>query len=131
MNPISSAIFITLQQGTALTSLLAGTNSIYKDQAGTAAYPYVVYNLMGGGEENQSPNRSKNNVYFIRGYSKVSTAAAGNIDTQIDNLLHGKTLSISGRTNYSTVREGEFEETEILSNGEQVYSAGAFYRVRC
>jgi hypothetical protein len=130
MNAISSAIYTTLQQGTALTALLAGTNSIYKDNAGTAEYPYVVFNLQGGGEENQTPNRSKNVVYFIRAYTKESTAAAGNIDTQIDNLLHGKTLTISGRTNFWTAREAEFENTEYLGNGEPVYMAGAFYRIR-
>jgi hypothetical protein len=131
MNSISAALFLTMQQGTALTALLAGTNSIYKDTAGTAAYPYVVFNLQGGGEENLSPNRSKNVVYFIRAYTKASTAAAGNIDTQIDNLLHGKTLSISGRNNYWTAREGEFEGTEYLSNGEPVFYAGALYRIKC
>lgn len=131
MNAISSAIYTTLQQGTALTALLAGTNSIYKDNAGTADYPYIIYNLQGGGEENQTPNRSKNVIYFIRAYTKGSTAEAGNIDTQIDNLLHGKTLTISGRTNFYTAREAEFENTEILSNGEQVFSAGGFYRIRC
>jgi hypothetical protein len=130
MNPVSSSIFLTLQQGTALTALLAGTNSIYKDQAGTAAFPYVVFNLQGGGEANESPNREKNTVYFIRAYSKVSTAAAGNIDTQIDALLHGKTLTITGRNNFWTAREGEFENTEYLSNGEPVYTAGAFYRIK-
>lgn len=131
MNNVSAAIYSTLQQGTALTALLAGTNSIYKDNAGTASYPYVVFNLQGGGEENLTPNSSKNMVYFIRGYTKEDTVAAGNIDTQINNLLAGKTLSISGRTNFWTVRESEFENTEILGNGEQVFSAGAFYRVRC
>ena len=131
MNAISSAIYTTLQQGTALTALLSGTNSIYKDTAGTAACPYVVFNLQGGGETNESPNREKDVIYFIRAYTKVSTAAAGNIDTQIDNLLHGKTLSVSSRTNFWTAREAEFENTEILGNGEPVYMAGAFYRIRC
>jgi hypothetical protein len=132
MNPTSAAIFTTLQQGTALTALLAGTNSIYKDIApDNTSYPYVVFNLQGGGETNETPNRAKNTVYFIRAYSKTSTANAGNIDTQIDNLLHGKTLSISGRNNFWTAREGEIENTEVLSNGDRVYSAGALYRIRC
>jgi hypothetical protein len=132
MNSISSAIYLTLQQGTALTALLAGTTSIYKDIApDNASYPYVVFNLQGGGETNETPNRAKNMVYFIRAYSKTSTANAGNIDTQIDNLLHGKTLSISGRNNFWTAREGEIENTEVLSNGDRVYSAGALYRIRC
>ena len=132
MNSINSSIYLTLQSGTALTSLLAGTNSIYKDIApDNATYPYIVFNQQGGGEENLTPNRSVNLVYYIRGYTKVNTAAAGNIDAQIDNLLHGKTLSISGRSNYWTAREGEIENTEVLSNGERVYSAGALYRIKC
>jgi hypothetical protein len=132
MNSINASLYTTLQSGTALTALLAGTNSIYKDIApDNATYPYIVFNQQGGGEENLTPNRSVNLVYYIRGYTKVNTAAAGNIDAQIDNLLHGKTLSISGRSNYWTAREGEIENTEVLSNGERVYSAGALYRIKC
>jgi hypothetical protein len=131
MNALSSSIYSTLTQGTALTALLAGSVSVYKDIApDNAAYPYVVYNLQGGGEENIMPIRSKDVVYFIRAYSKTSTANAGNIDTQIDALLHGKTLTVSGWNNWWTVREGEIENTEILSNGERVYESGALYRVR-
>ena len=70
-------------------------------------------------------------IYFIRAYTKGSTAEAGNIDTQIDNLLHGKTLTITGRSNFYTAREADFENTEYLGNGEPVYMAGAFYRIRC
>ncbi|MFA5208299.1 MAG: DUF3168 domain-containing protein [Candidatus Paceibacterota bacterium] len=132
MNNISSALYLTLQQGTALTALLAGTTSIYKDIApDNASYPYVVFNLQGGGETNETPNRESNVIYYIRGYSKTSTANAGNIATQIDSLLHGKTLTITGRNNFWTAREGEIENTEILSNGDRVYNAGALYRVRC
>ena len=131
MNAVSACIYTTLTQGTALTSLLAGTASVYKDKApDDASYPYVVYNLHGGGEENQTPQRSKNVVYFIRAYSKTSTANAGNIDTQVDSLLHGKTLTVTGWNNWYTVREGEIENTEVLSNGDRVYSAGALYRIK-
>jgi hypothetical protein len=131
MNAISSAIYSTLTTGTALTSLLAGTTSVYKDIApDDAAYPYVVFNLQGGGETNETPSRAKNVIYFIRAYSKTSTASVGNIDTKIDALLHGKTLSVSGRVNYWTSRETELENTEVLSNGDRVYMAGALYRIR-
>jgi hypothetical protein len=130
MNAINAGIYTTLTGGTALTALLATGTSVYKDNAGTATYPYVVFNLQGGGETNSTPQREMNVIYFIRAYSKTSTANAGNIATQIDNLLHGKTLSISGRSNFWTAREAEFENTEILSNGEPVFMAGAFYRIR-
>ena len=132
MNAINSGIYSTLTGGTALTALLAGTTSVYKDYApGTAVYPYVCFSFMGGGEANETPNRAKNVIYFIRAYSKTSTANAGNIDAQIDNLLHGKTLSISGRSNFWTAREAEFENTEYLSNGDPVFMSGAYYRIKC
>lgn len=78
MNELGSAIYSKLSAATALTSLLAGTTSIYHLQApDNATLPYVVFSTQAGGDENQTPIRRKNLLYFIRGYSAVSAGAAG------------------------------------------------------
>ncbi len=56
MNALETALYNTLSGGTALTALLAGGTaapSIYNQQApDEAAFPYVVFALQGGGDEN-------------------------------------------------------------------------------
>ena len=58
MNALTSAIYTTLTGGTALTSLLAGTASVYYNAApDDATFPYVVFNYQSNLEENQTPSR--------------------------------------------------------------------------
>ena len=131
MNEVNQAIYSKLTAGTALTALLAGTASIYNMQPpDNTSMPYVIFNLQGGGDENMTPIRAKSLVYFIRGYSKTSAAAAGSIDAQVDALLHGNSISATGWTNFWLAREADFEQTENLPNGEKAYMSGGFYRVR-
>ncbi|MBU1234998.1 MAG: DUF3168 domain-containing protein [Proteobacteria bacterium] len=131
MNEVNQAIYTKLQAGTALTALLPGTTSIYHMQPpDNTSMPYVIFNLQGGGDENTTPSRMKSYLYFIRGYSGVSAASAGSIDTQVDALLHSGTISVSGYTNFWLHREMDFEQVENLPNGEKAYMSGAFYRVR-
>lgn len=129
MNALDSALYLRLQ-GTALTSLLAGTTSIYHIQApGTAVLPYVVFNIQGGGDTNDSPHRVKSLVVNIRGYSGVSAAQAGSIDAQIDSLLHLSPLTVTGWSNLWLAREVDLETVETLPNNSQVWMAGGLYRV--
>ena len=131
MNEVNQAIYQKLQAGTALTALLAGTTSIYHLQPpDNTAMPYVIFNLQGGGDENMTPSRMKNLVYFIRGYSSTSAASAGSIDTQVDTLFHGGTIGVMGWNPFWLNREIEFEQIENLPSGEKAYMAGAFYRLR-
>lgn len=131
MNDINKTIYDTLKAGTALTALLAGTTSIYHLQApDNAALDYVVYSLQAGGDENQTPKRRKNYLMSIRAYSATSAAKAGSIDTQVDTLLHGKTLSVSGYACFWCNREVDIELVENLPSGEKVWMQGGFYRVR-
>ena len=100
MNVLDQAIYTKLNAATALTSLLAGTAAIYHIQApDNATLPYVVFNIQGGGDENQTPKRRKNLIVYVRAYSGVSALNAGSIDTQIDTLMHGGTISVSGWAN--------------------------------
>jgi len=131
MNEISLSIYSTLSAATALTSLLAGTASIYHIQApDNATLPYVVFSTQAGGDENQTPIRRKNIVLFVRGYSAVSAAAAGSIDAQIDTLLHGKSLTITGWNNFWLAREQDLENIDNQSSTEKVWMAGGLYRAR-
>jgi hypothetical protein len=131
MNEVNQAIFQKLQAGTALTALLAGTASIYHLQPpDNTAMPYVIFNLQGGGDENQTPSRMKNLLYFIRGYSSASSAAAGSIDTQVDNLFHGGTIAVSGWSPFWLNREVDLENIDNLPSGEKAFMAGALYRLR-
>lgn len=130
MNALNTGILTKLTGGTALTNLLSGgTASVYYQQAtDKAVMPYVVYSIQGGGDLNLCPSRMKDMLYFVRGYSKVSPAAAGSIDAQIDTLLHNQTVTVAGWSNYNTVREQDLENVETLANGDKVYMAGGVYR---
>ena len=131
MNELNTALYGTLSAGTALTALLPGTTSVYYQQPpDNTARPYVVWNIQGGGDENMTPKRRKSLVLYIRAYSDTSAANAGSIDAQVDNLLHGKTLSVTGWANFWLNRESDIELVENHPSGEKTWSAGGFYRVR-
>lgn len=131
MNAVTKGIYDTLKAGTALTALLAGTTSIYNMQApDSATLPYVIFNHQGGGWDAGLPTDAINVVYYIRGYSKISAAAAGSIATQVDALLQSKTISVTGYTNYWCNHESEFVLVDNLPNGDKVYSSGYYYRIR-
>ena len=132
MKAINTAIFSRLSSATALTNLLPGTASIYALQApDSAVYPYVVYSLQGGGDENETQNRTKSMVYFIRAYSKVSNAQAGSIDAQIDTALHLVPFTgVSGWTNFWMAREQDLELVENPPTGGQVFMNGGLFRIR-
>ena len=130
MNEFDAALYSRLQ-GTAITALLAGTTSIYKSQAPEgASFPFIVWNLQGGGPVNLDANRVDNLVYYVRAYSENSAAQAGSIDLQIDTALHLAPLTVSGWTNTWLAREQAIELVTTEPSGKMIHSAGALYRVR-
>ena len=129
MNVLNSAIYTRLQ-GTAITSLLAGTTSLYYLQAPeNATLPYVVWNIQGGGDENLTQNRTKNLVMFIRAYSENSAATAGSIDAQIDTAFHLQPLTVSGWDNIWCAREQDLETVQLEPSGNEFFMAGGLYRI--
>jgi len=131
MNVLDQAIYTKLNAATALTSLLAGTAAIYHIQApDNATLPYVVFNIQGGGDENQTPKRRKNLIVYVRAYSGVSALNAGSIDTQIDTLMHGGTISVSGWANIWLNRENDIELVDNTPSGKKVWMSGAYFRAR-
>ena len=131
MKALNQSLYNKLNGATALTALLAGTTSIYAQQAPeSASYPYVVYNVQGGGDTNDTANRLKNLVVFVRGYSKTSNANAGSIDAQIDAALHMVPFTgMSGWTNIWLARETDLESVENPPTGGQVWMNGGLYRI--
>jgi hypothetical protein len=131
-NALNTAIYSTLSGGTALTALLAGTTSVYYLQAPDAAtFDYVVWNWQAGPtDDNETAKRAVGGLAFVRTYSATSAARAGSIDAQIDALLHGKTLTVSGWANFWTAREESLSLVETDEAGRQTFMAGATYRVR-
>lgn len=131
MNELSTAIYSKLQGTSAIRSLLAGTTAIYHMQAPEGqAYPYIVFNVQGGGDENQSQHRTKNLVVFVRAYSAVSPAQAGSIDAQVDTALHLVPLTVTGWSNFWLARETDIELVENEPNARPIYTVGGMYRVR-
>ena len=132
MNVLDTALYSRLQTTSAITSLLAGTTAIYHLQAPEGqAYPYVVFNTQGGGDVNDTANRLKNLMVFVRAYSTGSDGAAqgGSIDAQVDTALHLSPLTVSGWTNIWLARETDIELVETTPAGKQVYATGGMYRV--
>ena len=131
MNELSTAIYSKLQGTSAIRSLLAGTTAIYHMQAPEGqAYPYIVFNVQGGGDENQSQHRTKNLVVFVRAYSAVSPAQAESIDAQVDTALHLVPLTVTGWSNFWLARETDIELVENEPNARPIYTVGGMYRVR-
>jgi hypothetical protein len=131
LNVLEQSIYSTLSGGTALTALLAGTTSFYNAVVPVdAAFDCVVFQLMGGGDENETPRRSKSLVYMLKAISQTSMKTAGLIDAQIDLLFHRKTITATGWTNFWTARETDIAYAETTPEGRNYWHCGGLYRVR-
>lgn len=131
VNALNTTIYSKLTGGTALTALLAGTTSIYYQQApDNATMPYVVFSHQAGGPENINPSDIRQQLVYVRSYA-TNQALAGSIDAQCSTLLHKQNWNVSGYTNFWAAREEDlFPPPQQLPNNEFVYSAGGLYRVR-
>ena len=130
ITPMYSSLYSTLKAGTALTALV-GTAAIYNKQAPDGAtLPYVVFSVQASTPDNDHSMNAENMIVYVRGYASTDLAAQ-NISTQIDNLLHGKNLAITGYSTYWCAREQDLELVDNGPNGEKIFMAGGFYRIRC
>lgn len=130
MNALEAALYARLTGGTALTTLLSGTTSVYNQMVPTTETgDCVVFGLTGGGDENLCPQRSQALLYSVKGVSEVSAAKAGTIDAQVDALLHRATLTVTGWANILLRRESEFSFTEKTPEGRHYYHRGGVYRI--
>lgn len=130
-NALNTALYSRLSGGTALTTLLSGTASIYNLLAPDgAALDYVVYQLQGGGDENFNAHRTKNLLYLVKSYSDDGPARAGTIDAQVDALLHMQPLTVTGWGNFWLARETDVSTIEIDEAEAKTCMAGGAYRIR-
>ena len=126
---MGSALYSTLIAGTALITELGGT-VVYQDFAPDGqARPYVIFNHQGGGNENITHAGLKNNIWFVRGFADTREKAV-TIGAKIAALLNKRTLTVTGFTNFWTVRELDQSAVELMPNNSRIYMAGAFYRIR-
>ena len=131
MNEVSVALYNKLTGGTALTALLAGTTSVYESLVPRgAALDAVVFSLQGGGDANWTPRRRKELRYMVKAVSDGSVKTAGAIDAQIDTLLHRGTLTVSGWTSISVMREADVSYAETTPEGRNYWHVGGVYRLR-
>lgn len=130
LNVTNAGIYSKLSANSTLITLLGGGTAIYYQQApDNQALPFVVFSLQAGGPDNINPSDLRNQVYFVRGYA-ATPALAGSIDAQCSASLHGATVTVSGYTNFWTVRETEFAMPINEPNGTRSNMAGAYYRIR-
>ena len=125
--------------GTALYSTLSGAAGLITELGGTAIYhgvapngralPYVVFSMQGGGPDLITKSDMHNNLWFVRGYASTQAQAVA-IEAQIDAALNKKALTVTGWTNFWTVRETDLSLVETLPDNTNVYMAGAIYRIR-
>lgn len=126
---MGTALFSVLSGGSALTTELGGT-AIYAEQApDNSQLPYVVFNHQGGGLENLNADNLRNNVWFVRGYA-TTRAQANRIDGGCQDLLHKKPLTVTGYTNFWTVREDDVSLVETPPDEQRIFMAGGMYRIR-
>lgn len=131
LSPTATALYSAMTGSTALTSLLAGTTSVYDTQApDSATYPYVVFSLQDGRPDNIAPSDMQSDLWFVRAYTQGSMKAADTIKAAFDGVIHKKVLSVTGWTNFWTVRETDLRSIENLPSGQRVYMSGGFYRIR-
>jgi hypothetical protein len=130
MNVLETALYSRLSGGTALTGALGGT-AIYNTVVPVnATFPACVFQLQGGGDENITPKRSKSLLYTVKAVSATSAKAAGVIDAEIDTLLHGKPITVTGYTNFWLFRESDISYAEPNGAGGYYWHVGGVYRIR-
>ena len=131
MNALEQGLYSKLSGTSALTTLLANATSVYNQIVPKGkAYPLVIFNLQGGGDENDTPKRRKNYVYLAKAVSAVSMKQAGLIDAQIDAALHEATLTVTGWTNFWCMRTTDIRYTETTAEGANYFHSGGLYRIR-
>lgn len=130
LNELKVGIYSQLSSGTALTSYLGGT-FIYDTIAPPNAPgpPYVVYQLLGGGDENDTPIDTTNTVWLVKCIAR-SQKFAGSAADLIRDIMHGTALTVSGWKNFWTSHETVVFYHEEAEGGYVLFHAGGQYRIR-
>lgn len=125
---LNTAIYSRLSGGTALINALGGTAIYYEIAPDGKALPYVVCSIPSRLDLNDNPNRTQSVLAYIRAYASTPIQANA-IDAEVDTLMHGGTLSVTGATNFWCMREDSFSLVEVDDAKRKVYLSGAQYRI--
>lgn len=130
-NAIGSAVYSKLAGGTALTALLySGSASIYNlEPPYEAHHDYVVFNVQGAAEPNDTQHRVKDITLQVRAYS-TALNRAGSIDAACDALLHAGSLSVTGWSTIWQVRRSDIELIEYDEADRPIYTRGGLYDLK-
>lgn len=125
---LETALYNKLSGNSALTTELGGTLIYNKLAPQNPGNKYVVFQWQGGGDENDTPTRSRSLLYGVYGIA-TGQATAATIDGLIDTALHDQTLTISGWANYWMARETDINIVEPNSGQVPMYRVGGIYRI--
>lgn len=131
MNAINQALWNALTGGTLGTAVtaLAGSQIYLINAPSGATPPYVIFAFQGGGEVHPSDLDEVNVVYRVEGIGMTNAQAAA-LDDAIRATLHKQTLSVTGWNSTDVTRREGFWQLLQQVAGQQVYRAGALYRIR-
>ena len=130
---VEAALYTKLTGASGLTSLLAGTASVYSYLAPENDNPpYVVY-----GAQSNVPAYTlagtayENSLYLVKAVALgPNMSQAGSIAKQIDVALNDQSLSITGYTHMLCRRESSIRYTEVDPGGQRWNTAGFLFRIQ-
>lgn len=91
-------------------------------------YPYVVFTLVGGGDDNQSALETRRELWQVKAVAD-DHAAAHTLAESIRAALHGQPLAITGWRHLWTVHTEPVWMVESVGRG-MIYHAGGTFRVQ-
>lgn len=129
LGDFNTGVFNKLSGSSSLITQLGGTAIYYQVAPDDQAVPYIVFNWQSFMDENQTPSKMFNNILNVRVFAD-DPAEADTIIGTVDSLIDGHTLTISGQTNFFSVRTFTFGDMEAEPNGVKTFVAGGLYRIR-
>ena len=126
---IKPALNTTIFTALSGTITNAGSRVYYLQAPDKPTLPYIIFDYVNEGDDNDNPHRSKNCVMSFKAYA-TTPGAAGTIDGQIDTALHHTVLSVSSWTSFQSRRENGYSFVETDAAGVKTFMSGADYRFR-
>jgi len=126
---VDDGVYDELAASGDLITALGGT-AIYNQIAPIdTEYPYVVYGLNGGSEDNETQVDSFNYTYFVRVVSDNALEAVQTAGT-VRDVLHKCELALAGSWGtYSVQHTAPISYMEMVDN-VPIYHSGGLYRIR-
>ncbi len=130
INPLKKAVRGALAGAGGVTSLLSSAGAIYwREAAQGATMPYIIYDLAGGGDTNDTPRDMLDVRVTVRAVSQSSTTA-GSIAGAVRDALHRQALTFDDGWKHIACQHSVVIDYEERVEGQQFYHAGGTYRIR-